>query len=349
MLNKPGKYKLSDLAERFQLELRGDGETLLDGVGTLRSATATQLSFLANPGYRPDLPATRAGAVILKTEDAENCSGNLFIASDPYLCYARMASVFAVAASSGPGVHASAIIDPEARIGAQVSIAAGVIIGPRCEIGDGCVIGPGTVIEADSKLGAACRLFANVSIGQNVRLGKRVIIHPGAVLGADGFGIAFASDHWEKVPQLGGVVIGDDCEIGANTTIDRGAIEDTVLEEDVRIDNQVQIAHNVHIGAHTAIAAMVGIAGSSKVGRYCMLAGQSGVAGHVNIADRVTIGADSVAYHSIEEEGSTWLGLIPSQPIKQWQRNLSHLRKLDTLARRVRDLEKRIGNSIKND
>jgi UDP-3-O-[3-hydroxymyristoyl] glucosamine N-acyltransferase len=168
-------------------------------------------------------------------------------------------------------------------------------------------------------------------------------------LGADGFGFAFAGTHWEKVPQLGGVVIGDDCEIGANTTIDRGAIEDTVLEEDVRVDNLVQIAHNVHIGAHTAIAAMAGIAGSARIGRYCMLAGRSGVMGHIEIADRVTVAAYSVAYNSIEEPGTTWSGLIPAQPLKEWQRNLSRLRTLDDLARRLKALDKNHRESKEDD
>jgi UDP-3-O-[3-hydroxymyristoyl] glucosamine N-acyltransferase len=214
-----------------------------------------------------------------------------------------------------------------------------VVIGPRCEIGEACSIGPGCVIEADSRLGAGCRLYANVSIGQRVQLGQRVTIHPGAVLGADGFGIAFAADHWEKIPQLGGVVIGDDCEIGANTTIDRGAIEDTVLEEDVRVDNLVQIAHNVHIGAHTAIAALSGIAGSARIGRYCLLAARCGVNGHIEIADHVTLAGDSMAFASIKEAGTTWSGLIPAQPIKQWHRNVLRLHKLDELAKRVRALE----------
>ena len=340
MRTSPCQYSLSDLAAQFNLELHGSGETLVDGVGTLRSATPTQVSFLANPGYRADLPATRAGAVILKQEDARSCPGNYFVSADPYLAYARLAKVFDTFQAVEPGVHASAWVDPTAIIGKNVALGPRVVIGPRCVIGDGCAIGPGCVIEADSRLGAGCRLYANVSIGQRVRLGQRVIIHPGAVLGADGFGVAFAGDHWEKVPQLGGVVLGDDCEIGANTTIDRGAIDDTVLEEDVRVDNLVQIAHNVHIGAHTAIAALSGIAGSAKIGRYCLLAARCGVNGHIEIADRVTLAGDSMAFASITEAGTTWSGLIPAQPIKQWHRNVLRLHKLDELAKRVRALER---------
>ncbi|HLF30653.1 MAG TPA: UDP-3-O-(3-hydroxymyristoyl)glucosamine N-acyltransferase [Xanthomonadales bacterium] len=349
MLTQPSTHSLSDLAARFGLELRGDGAVLVDGVGTLRSATASQVSFLANPVYQKDLTATRAAVVILKPKDAAACPADCFLTEEPYLAFARMARIFDTFQPVEPGVHASAIVDATARLGPAVAIGPRVVIGPRCEIGAACSIGPGTVIEADCRLGSGCRLYANVSLGQRVRLGDRVIIHPGAVLGGDGFGIAFAGDHWEKVPQLGGVTIGDDCEIGANTTIDRGAIEDTVLEEDIKVDNLVQIAHNVHIGAHSAIAAMTGIAGSARIGRYCLLGGRSSISGHVEIADRVTVGADSVAYYSIEEPGTTWSALMPAQPLNTWQRNLSHLRKLDELARRLVAMEKKLGKSRDND
>jgi UDP-3-O-[3-hydroxymyristoyl] glucosamine N-acyltransferase len=240
-------------------------------------------------------------------------------------------------------------VDATARLGPAVAIGPHAVIGAHCEIGAGSSIGPGTVIEANCRLGSGCRLYANVSLGQRVRLGDRVIIHPGAVLGGDGFGIAFAGDHWEKVPQLGGVSVGDDCEIGANTTIDRGAIEDTVLEEDVKVDNLVQIAHNVHIGAHTAIAAMTGIAGSARIGRYCLLAGRSGVQGHLEIADRVTVAAYSAVFDSITEPGVTWSSLIPAQPLNTWQKNLSRLLKLDELARRLGALEKNQGKPKDDD
>jgi len=167
-------------------------------------------------------------------------------------------------------------------------------------------------------------------------------VHPGAVIGADGFGIAFASDHWEKVPQLGGVVIGDDCEIGCNSAIDRGAIGDTVLEEDVRIDNLCQIGHNVHIGAHSALAGMTGIAGSTRIGRYCLFGGRTGVSGHLEFADKTSLTAGSNAFRTVDEPGLTWSSQIPAQPMKEWQRNLARLRKLDELARRVRNLEKKL-------
>jgi UDP-3-O-[3-hydroxymyristoyl] glucosamine N-acyltransferase len=334
------QYSLSDLSARFELELRGDGRCPIDGVGTLKSAAASQISFLANPAYKKELSGTSAGAVILKGDHAEICPVNCLVADDPYLAYARLAKLFDPRPAAPPGIHETAAVDPSAVIGKDVSIGPHVCIGARSEIGDGCTIGPGTVIDAECRLGAACLWYANVTLGFGVRLGQRVIIHPGAVIGADGFGIAFATDHWEKVPQLGSVVIGDDCEIGANTTIDRGAIDDTVLEEDVRVDNQVQIAHNCHVGAHTAIAGLAGLAGSARVGKYCLLAGGSGVAGHKEIADRVTIAAASIAFRSIDEPGTTWASFVPALPIRDWQRNLSHLRKLDGMARRIKDLEK---------
>ena len=205
------------------------------------------------------------------------------------------------------------------------------------------------MLEAGATLGDGCRLYANVCVGYGVQIGQRVIIHPGAVIGADGFGIAFAGDHWEKVPQVGTVRVGDDCEIGANSCIDRGAVGDTVLEEDCRLDNLVQIGHNVVVGAHTAIAAMGGAAGSARIGRFCLLGGQAAVNGHQSIADRTTLAATSKVMKTITEPGQTWSGLIPAQPIRDWQRNLAHLRKLDKLAGRIRDLETQRRKSKKNE
>jgi UDP-3-O-[3-hydroxymyristoyl] glucosamine N-acyltransferase len=343
------QYSLSDLGARFGLALRGDGERLIRAVGTLKDSGPDQITFLANPSYRKQLPLTRAGAVILKETDAPDCPTNCLLAADPYLAYARLATLFDPRPAAAPGIHPTAVIADSARLGQDVSIGAHAVIGEDCVIGDGCTIGPGCVLEPACQLDDACRLYANVSLGHGTRLGKRVILHPGAVLGADGFGIAFAGDHWEKVPQLGAVVIGDDCEIGANTCIDRGAVGDTVLEEDVRIDNLCQIGHNVHIGAHTAIAGYSGVAGSARIGRYCLLGGRSGVIGHVEIADRTTIAAGSDLYKGVAQSGQTWSGQFPAQPIREWQRNLARLRKLEDLARRVRRIEKQQGKSPDDD
>jgi len=331
---------LSDLSARFDLELRGSGSHVIDGVGTLANAGPSEITFLANPAYRKQLPSTRAGAVILKEADAADCPTNCLLAADPYLAYARLANLFDPRPAAPPGINPTAVIAHSARVGSNVSIGPHAVIGDDCQIGDGCTIGPGCVLDAASSLGDGCRLNANVALGYGVRLGKRVLVHQGAVIGADGFGIAFAGDHWEKVPQLGAVVVGDDCEIGANTCIDRGAIDDTVLEEDVRIDNLCQIGHNVQIGAHTAMAGSCGVAGSTKIGRYCLIAGGVGITGHIEIADRTTVAAGSNIFHSITEPGQTWSAQFQAQPIRVWQRMLVRLHRLDELARKVHNLEK---------
>ena len=338
-----------ELSTRFGLTLVGDGGCEIDGVGTLSSAGPTQISFLANPSYRKQLPETQAGAVILKEEDTANCPTNCLVALDPYLAYARLAVLFDPRPAAQPGIHPTAAVSNSARIGENVSIGAHVVIGDLCTIADGCIIGPGTVLEEECQLDQGCHLYANVSIGHGVRLGKRVTIHPGVVIGADGFGIAFAGNRWEKVPQLGSVLIGDDCEVGANSCIDRGAIGDTVLEEDVRIDNLCQIAHNVRIGAHSAIAGASGVAGSTQIGKYCLLGGGVGVSGHLLIADRTTITGGSQVFHSITEPGTTLSGSLPSSPVREWNRNLARLRKLDLLARKVHALESQIGKLTDNE
>ncbi|MEJ2384523.1 MAG: UDP-3-O-(3-hydroxymyristoyl)glucosamine N-acyltransferase [Xanthomonadales bacterium] len=349
MASTRNTHRLDDLAARFGLELRGDPDATIDGVGTLRGAGPSQVSFLANRAYRKELAATRAGAVIVQADDAAACPTHCLIAADPYLAYARIAVLFDPRPAAEPGIHPTAAVAASAQIGDNVSIGAHAVIGDDCVIDDGCSVGPGSVLEAGCELGAGCRLHANVSLGHGVRLGRRVIVHPGAVIGADGFGIAFAGDHWEKVPQLGSVTIGDDCEIGANTCIDRGAIEDTVLEEDVRLDNLCQIAHNVRIGAHTAMAGAAGVAGSSHVGRYCLIGGAAGITGHIEVADRTTIAAKSAVLRSITEPGLTWSGTVAAQPVRSWQKNLARLLKLDELARQVRQLEKNPGKSENHD
>lgn len=339
--------RLSELAEAHGLELRGNPEHLIDGVGTLMRAGSRQISFLANPAYLSELNGTSAGAVLLNEKYAERCPVNALVTDDPYLAYARIAARFDPRPRAPAGIHERAVIDDSARLGKNVSIGANVVIGADTEVGDSCTLYPGVVIGPGCTLGSGCLLYANVTLAHGVQLGDRVILHSGAVIGADGFGIAFAADEgsggqWEKVPQLGGVRIGNDCEIGANSAIDRGAIEDTVLEDDVRIDNLVQIGHNVYIGAHTAIAGGAAIAGSARIGRYCLLAGNAGVNGHVTVADRTVVAADTNIMKDIDEPGTTWDANIPAQPIRRWQRSLLRLFKLESLNRRVRTLEKKL-------
>ena len=332
-------HTAAGIAGLLGLELRGDGGAALTGVATLAAAQPDQIAFLANPRYRAQLDDTRAGAVILHPDQAAEYAGTALLAADPYVAYARAAALFEVREATAPGIHPSAVVDPAAEVDPGAYVGPLVSIGPRTRIARGAVIGPGCVIGEDCELGAGTELVARVTLVRRVRIGARTVIHPGAVLGADGFGLAMDKGRWIKVPQLGGVRIGDDCEIGANTTIDRGAIDDTVLEENVRLDNLIQIAHNVHVGAHTAMAGCVGVAGSTRIGRYCMLAGQVGVAGHLEICDRVTVMAKSMVSHSITEPGEYASG-IPAMPAREWRRNAVRIRQLDALARRVSANEK---------
>jgi UDP-3-O-[3-hydroxymyristoyl] glucosamine N-acyltransferase len=335
----PVPITLAELAARFDLKLRGDGGVAINGVGTLESATPEQLAFLANPHYRTQLARTHAAAVVLRAADAEACSGACLIAADPYVAFAKIAALFERATAPAPGVHSNAVVAPGA------TVATGASVGPFCVIGDGAsvdagaILGPHCIVGERCHVGAQSHLVARVTLVRDVTLGKRVLIHPGAVIGADGFGLAFDADHWIKVPQLGGVRIGDDCEIGANTTIDRGALEDTVLEDDVRLDNQIQIAHNVTIGAHTAMAGCAAVAGSTRIGRNCLIGGGAGIVGHLRICDRVTITARTLVTHSIDAPGEYSSG-TPVQDNRAWRRNAARFKHLDELARRVGQLEK---------
>ncbi|MGN6729980.1 MAG: UDP-3-O-(3-hydroxymyristoyl)glucosamine N-acyltransferase [Rhodanobacteraceae bacterium] len=338
MSNESG-YRLADLSQRFDLELRGDGGARVRGVATLATAQPDQLAFLANPRYASLLTGTRAGVVVLRAEHAENCPVPALIAADPYLAYAKIAALFEHVPAAQPGVHPTAVVESGARIPASASIGPFCTIASSAVIEDGAVLGPHCVIGESCVVGAQARLVARVTLVTRVRLGKRVLVHPGAVLGADGFGIANDRGEWVKVPQLGGVRVGDDCEIGANTTVDRGALEDTVLEEDVRLDNQIQVAHNVVIGAHTAIAGCAAVAGSAKIGRHCLIGGGAGILGHLTIADRVTITAMTLVTHSIAASGEYSSG-APLEENRRWRRNAARMRHLDELARRVAALEK---------
>ena len=310
-----GDYTLANLAAQHALLLRGDGAHRIDGVATLAKATPSQLGFLANPRYRAELVASRAGAVIVREADADAHVGNILIAKDPYVAFAKIAALFDTPAAIDAGIH------PTAVVSAAASVAAGASVGPYCVVG------------------AQSHLVSRVTLVKRVRLGKRVLVHPGVVIGADGFGLAFDRDHWIKVPQLGGVVIGDDCEIGANTTIDRGALDDTILEEDVRLDNQIQIAHNVRIGAHTAMAGCSAVAGSATIGRYCLIGGGAGILGHLTVADKVTITSMTLVTHSLNDPGEYSSG-TPIHDNRTWRRNAARFKHLDELARRVQALEK---------
>ena len=341
-------FRLDELAQRVAAEVRGDGATPIAGVSTLARAGRDQISFLANPLYRRDLDACGAGAVILREADAPAWSGPALIAKDPYVAFARVAALFETHAPRAAGIHPTASIDASAQVDASAHVGAFVSIGARSRIDAGAVVGPGCVIGEDCVVGPDCELVARVTLVTRVRLGRRVRLHPGAVLGADGFGLALerqdGEPHWIKVPQLGGVSIGDDCEIGANTTIDRGALEDTVLEHDVRLDNQIQIGHGVVIGAHTAMAGCAAVAGSARIGRYCLIGGGAGVVGHIHIGDRVTVTAMSLVTHSLEGPGEFSSG-TPIQENRTWRKNAARFKSLD---KQLRELARQLSHHSKD-
>lgn len=328
---------LADIADRFSLDLRGEGGRGIVGVNTLANAAPDQIGFLANPAYRAQLANTRAAAVVLSEKDAALATGTVLVSRNPYADFARIAALFDRCEVREPGIHPTAVVAADAQVDSSAHIGPHCVIGARSHVAAGAEIGPGCVIGEDCVVGPGCRLVARVTLVLRVQLGARVLIHPGAVLGADGFGLAFDQGAWLKVPQLGGVMIGDDCEIGVNTSIDRGALGDTVLEQDVRLDNQIQIGHNVHIGAHTAIAGCAAIAGSTRIGRYCLIAGGAGIIGHLEIADRVTVGAMSLVTHDLRDAGEYVSG-TPIQPKREWRKNAARFGQLDQLARRVRKL-----------
>ena len=340
-MERPTGYRIDELAQRFGLEARGGSPGVIRGVASLARAEREQLAFLANPRYAGELAHTRAGVVVLRAEHAATSPVPVLVAKDPYLAYARIAALFECVPAAVPGVHPTAIVAADARVDATASIGPGCVIESGAVIEAGAVLGSHCVVGPDSTVGAQSRLAAHVTLVTRVVLGKRVLIHAGAVLGADGFGIARDHDGWVKVPQLGGVRIGDDCEIGANTTIDRGALEDTVLEEDVRLDNQIQIAHNVRIGAHSALAGCAAVAGSASIGRNCLIGGSAGVLGHLEVADGVTITAMTLVTHSIREPGVYSSG-APVEENRAWRRNAARMRQLDAMARRIAALEKQL-------
>lgn len=331
--------RLGELAVRFGCELVGDPASSVERVATLANAGPDALSFLANPAFRASLQTTRAGAVILRKEDADRCPVAALITRDPYTVYARIAALLHPPESFAPGIHARAVVADSASVAPTAHIAANAVIGDDSEIGDAVTIGPGCVVGPRCRIGRGSRLHANVTLVEDVRLGERCIVHPGAVIGADGFGNARDDNGWIKVPQLGGVMIGDDVEIGANTTIDRGAIEDTVIENGVRLDNLIQIAHNVHIGEHTAMASLSGVSGSTVIGKRCMFAGQSGIVGHIRICDDVVIGGATMVSKDIREPGF-YTGSFPAEKDRDWKRKVARFRRLGELARRVETLEK---------
>jgi UDP-3-O-[3-hydroxymyristoyl] glucosamine N-acyltransferase len=342
-LNSPGRhvYRLSDIVLRFGGELLGDADVRINQVATLETAGAGHISFLANRRYRKQLEQTRADAVIVAAEDADSTQRPRIVCKDPYAYFARVSALLNPPAAVLPGLHALAAIHPSARVAASAAIGPFVSIGAGAEVGEGSLVQAGCALGDNVRVGRDCHLYANVSVYHDCVIGDRVILHSGVIIGADGFGLAWESGRWRKIPQIGRVVLGNDVEVGANTTIDRGALDDTVVEEGVKLDNQIQIGHNCKIGAHTAIAGCVGIAGSTRIGRYCRIGGGAMIGGHLEIADNVEISAATAVPKSILKPG-TYTSLFPMSLHQDWLRNASHIRHLDTLAERLRELGARL-------
>jgi UDP-3-O-[3-hydroxymyristoyl] glucosamine N-acyltransferase len=335
----PAAVTLQALAEILGADLRGDGSCLIGGLNTLQDAGEGELSFLASSAYSRYLATTGASAVILTAENASNFPGNALVVANPYLAYARLSAIFATSYQVQPGVHPSADLAPSAEVSDTARVCARVVIEDGAVVGDGVYLGPGTVVGRDAVVGAGCYLHANVTLYHGVRLGCRVVIHSGAVIGGDGFGFANDRGSWVKIHQLGSVEIGDDVEIGANTTIDRGALGNTTIGNGVIIDNQVQIAHNVQVGDNSALAGCSAIAGSTKVGKNCVLAGGAGLVGHIELCDGVTVTAMSMITRSIATPGVYSSG-TPFEANARWKKNAVRFSQLDTMAKKLAALAK---------
>lgn len=335
----PREYSLQQIAEHIDAELKGGNDDRIVGLNTLQDATTGQLSFLSNPSYRKLLASTAASAVIMSPSMANDFSGAALILDDPYLGYAKASALFDDTPVTKMGVHPSAIIASTADIHSDACIGPNVVIGENVIVGANTMIGAGCSISDHSRLGANGWLAANVTICHNVTIGENVRIHSGAVLGADGFGFAPEAGQWRKIYQLGGVVIGNNVEIGACTTIDRGALGDTVIEDGVILDNHVMIAHNVRVGENTAMAGYAAAAGSAVIGKNCIFAGRAGVAGHVTLCDGVQLTTQTVISRSITEPGAYSSGTQVSKSA-EWRKNAVRFNQLNDMANRLRKLEK---------
>ncbi len=339
----PRAFRLAEIVKRFGGELIGDPEVEILRVASLESAGAGDIAFISQGKYRPQLRATHAAAVIAPREERDATALPRILCDDPYLYFARLSALLNPPPEITPGVHSSAIIEPGARVAPSAQIGPCCHIGRGADLGEGVSVGAGCAIGDGVRIGKGSRLHPTVVVYADCVIGERAIVHSGAVIGADGFGMAADEGRWLKIPQVGRVVIGDDVEIGAGTTIDRGALDDTIIEDGVKLDNQIQIGHNVRIGAHTAMAGCVGIAGSARIGSHCTIGGAATVLGHLEIADHVHISAGTLVSKSIPEAG-TYTGVFPLQPNRDWSRTAVLLRNIDKLEERIRVLEQMVSD-----
>ncbi|HEY5994162.1 MAG TPA: UDP-3-O-(3-hydroxymyristoyl)glucosamine N-acyltransferase [Gallionellaceae bacterium] len=334
-------HRLADMVALFGGRVLGNADTPIMQVATLEHAQKGNIAFLTNAKYRSQLEATGASAVILGETEADATSLPRIICDNPYAYFAKVSALLNPVPQAKPGIHPSAVVGEGARIDATAHIGANVVIGAGAVVGADCVIMEGCSIGDNVSIGARARLYPRVVIYHDCLIGNNLIAHAGVVIGSDGFGMAMEKGRWLKIPQIGRVVIGDDVEIGANTTVDRGALNDTIIEDDVKLDNQIQVAHNVRIGAHTAIAGCVGIAGSATIGKYCRIGGSAGILGHLQIADNVEIASFTLVGKSIREPGS-YAGIFPFSKNEEWRKNAAQLRHLGELAHKVKQLQQEI-------
>jgi UDP-3-O-[3-hydroxymyristoyl] glucosamine N-acyltransferase len=334
--------RLAEVIARCGGELIGDPDLVVRRIATLKSAGPGDLSFLTDHRRRAEAATTQATAVIVAETERDATARPRIVCRDPYAYLARASTLFDSPVAAKPGIHATAIVAQGANVAQSASIGPGCVIEQAARIGASVVLGAHCFVGEEVTIGEASRLYPRVTIYPRCSIGARAIIHSGVVIGADGFGFAPESGKWLKIHQTGRVVIGDDVEIGANTTIDRGALDDTVLEDGVKLDNQIQIGHNCRIGAHTAVAGCTGIAGSTTIGRHCMIGGAAMIAGHIDIADHVVVAAASGVSKSITEPG-VYSSALPSIGVREWRRSLAHIRGLERTSQRIRELERRLG------
>ena len=334
-------YSLQELADLTQSQVQGDAQYCVSGVASVEQAQASDISYIRGGKFRHFLQSSHAGALILPPDLAVEYQGNALINRDPYLAYAKVVTYLYPTPWPDSGIHPSASIADDVVLGQGCTIGAHAVIAAGVVCGDGVSIGAGFVIGMNCQIGENTRLYPNVTLGYNTQIGQRGIIHSGAVLGADGFGFAPEQGAWYKIPQIGNVVIGDDVEIGANTTIDRAAMGSTRIGNGVKLDNLIQVAHNVQIGDYTAIAGCTAIAGSTHIGRYCRIAGMCAITGHLHIADHVTLTATTFVTHSITQAGVYSSGTTITEAA-HWRKNAVRFNQLDTLARRLVELEKQV-------
>lgn len=334
--------RLADLAQQLDAQLHGDGDLVITGIASMHSAQAGQITFLSNSRYQEQLSSCLASAVVLTEADLPHCRSAALVVKNPYLTYARMAQLMDTTPSPAQDIAPSAVISPAATLGQNVAIGANAVIESGAFLGDNVVIGPGCFIGKRARIGADTRLWANVTIYHEVEIGQRCLIQSGTVIGADGFGYANERGEWIKIPQLGTVIIGDRVEIGACTTIDRGALDNTLIGNGVIIDNQCQIAHNVVIGDNTAVAGGVIMAGSLKIGRYCQIGGASVINGHMEIADKVVVTGMGMVMRPITEPGVYSSG-IPLQPNKVWRKTAALVMNIDEISKRLKAVERKVG------